>query len=174
MILNKDNLITDWQGTIGLRAICVTTFTLNEYDDPITFTVITFDNGKVAVQRDQSSWTTSGGLLNDFEVDKWRIIIEQATATEDETHVMVGNAYTFEELEKYLQKNVGKALIVTLTLAGVDGVGIRYVGRAIMHVFGVNFCGDWKRGDGVLFYSDSEVHAAEPNEVFTVLQIIQY
>lgn len=74
-----------------------------------------------------------------------------------------GKKYTFKRLEKFLNKweNRNKCLLVELQNQ-----------RAIMHVFGGNFCGDWKSGDGILFYDDNEQHSAEPEEGFILVKIL--
>ena len=72
-----------------------------------------------------------------------------------------GNKYRFFDLETYLQSNPGQCLLV------MDSEG----DCAMMHVFGGNFCGDWKSGDGILFYK-YEQHSAGPDDLFTLLQII--
>src|SRR4051812_23706086 len=174
--LNTENLIQDWQETVGLRVMCVDSFTLNDYDDPPTFTVITYDNGKVAVQRDQPYFTTSCGLIDATEAEKFRAFIESALQTQPTSEITPGNKYQFHELERWLNDwdNRDKALIVTHRIPGIIPAGTGFEGTAIMHTFGGNFCGDWLSGDGVLFYNDTEVHSAEPDQEFTVLQIIQY
>lgn len=75
-----------------------------------------------------------------------------------------GKSYTFKQLEDFLKKSDrGKSLIVESASFG---------DKAMMHIFGGNFCGDWLSGDGVLFYEDGEVHSANPDDGFLLLDII--
>lgn len=79
--------------------------------------------------------------------------------------IKVGSKHTFLALEKFLESKPGTFLVV-------ENIEYRNE-RAVMHVFGGNFCGDWKSGDGVLFYADGEVHSAEPGDHFKVISINQ-
>lgn len=73
--------------------------------------------------------------------------------------------YSFRELEIFLQNwdNRDKCLKVA-----DDNC------TALMHTFKGNFCGDWKDGDGILFYSDGEIHSSEPDTEFFLLEIIEF
>jgi hypothetical protein len=84
----------------------------------------------------------------------------------DKTNIKVGNVYTFQELEQYL---ANMDAVPPGTFALVENV--QYSERAIMHVFESNFCGDWRSGDGVLFYADGEVHSANCGDEFRLLSI---
>lgn len=90
--------------------------------------------------------------------------------------IQIGEKYTFAQLEEFLNDadSWGKALIVSHRIPGITSKGTGFPGTAIMHTFGGNFCGDWLSGDGVLFYNDTEVHSAEPDQEFKVLQIISF
>src|SRR4051812_28376732 len=99
---SKDNIITDWQETVGLRAICVDSFELSDLDDPATFTVITFDNGKVAIQRDQPYHTTRCGLVDADDAEKYRNEIEKALAVDPAGEIIPGQKYQFHQLESWL------------------------------------------------------------------------
>lgn len=74
-----------------------------------------------------------------------------------------GNTYTFIRLQEHL----GKSKPGTFALVE----NIQYGGRAIMHIFGGNFCGDWLSGDGVLFYADGEVHSANEGDEFKLISL---
>lgn len=77
----------------------------------------------------------------------------------------VKEVHSFKDLEEFLNKNPGTALIV------------RDIGNsqnAIMHTFGGNFCGDWKSGDGILFYEDGEQHSADSDAEFLINKIITF
>jgi hypothetical protein len=73
--MNPDNLITDWEEAVGLTITEVKEFTI-ECDDPAYMTVISFNNGKFAVQRDQSYFTTSCGLLDKSNIERYQSVIE--------------------------------------------------------------------------------------------------
>lgn len=74
-----------------------------------------------------------------------------------------GETYAFYNLAKRLgQRKPG-------TYALVEDK--QYGGRAIMHIFRVNFCGDWVSGNGVLFYADGEVHSANDGDEFKLISI---
>jgi hypothetical protein len=77
----------------------------------------------------------------------------------------INKVYKFSQLEKFLRKSDGnKCLLVKNVDQNIT---------AIMHVFAGNFCGDWLSGDGVLFYNDGEVHSAEPDDEFELINIIK-
>lgn len=92
------------------------------------------------------------------------------------SEIEIGKQYQFHRLESWLNEweNRNKALIVTHKIPGITPAGTGFDGTAIMHTFGGNFCGDWLSGDGVLFYNDNEAHSAEPDQEFTVVQIITF
>jgi hypothetical protein len=74
-----------------------------------------------------------------------------------------GKTYAFYNLEKRLgERKPG-------TYALVENV--QYGGRAIMHIFRGNFCGDWLSGDAVLFYADGETHSANEGDEFKLISI---
>lgn len=60
--LSIDNLIEEWKETIGLKIVSIEDYAIDA-DDPIELTVIHFDNGKFVIQRDQSYYTTTCGLV---------------------------------------------------------------------------------------------------------------
>lgn len=70
-------LIENWNDTIGLTIVSIKEFTI-DMDDPADFTIITFSNGKIAIQRDQSYYTTTCGLLDKDDVKRYIKEIEQA------------------------------------------------------------------------------------------------
>ena len=76
-------------------------------------------------------------------------------------------SYTFKELEEFLceEGNENKFLIVK---------NESYDSTAVMHVFMVNFCGDWRSGDGILFYNDGETHSAEDHDEFTLIDVVSF
>jgi hypothetical protein len=74
-----------------------------------------------------------------------------------------GEIYAFYNLAKRLGKRKPG------TYAIVENV--QYGGRAIMHIFRGNFCGDWLSGDGVLFYADGEVHSANDGDEFKLISL---
>ncbi len=76
-------------------------------------------------------------------------------------------AYTFKDLQRFLNEfgNRNKFLIVKNETHGCT---------AVMHVFMENFCGDWRSGDGVLFYNDGETHSAEECDKFTLIDIVSF
>lgn len=76
-------------------------------------------------------------------------------------------SYSFKELEDFLNewKNKNKSLVIKNESQDCT---------AMMHVFTENFCGAWVAGDGILFYSDGETHSAEPNDEFTLIDIISF
>lgn len=57
-----ENLIEDWKETIGLTIISIEDYNI-DCDDPIELSVIHFNNGRFVIQRDQSYYTTSCGLV---------------------------------------------------------------------------------------------------------------
>lgn len=67
--LSIDNLIKEWKETIGLKVVSIEDYTIDA-DDPIELTVIHFDNGKFAIQRDQSYYTTTCGLVWKLDFDR--------------------------------------------------------------------------------------------------------
>lgn len=69
MNLSKENIIDDWKETIGLKIVAIQSGYMKEYDDPAELTLIIFDNGKFCIQRDQSYYTTSCGLLDKFDIE---------------------------------------------------------------------------------------------------------
>lgn len=73
-----------------------------------------------------------------------------------------GDICTFKELEEFLTEPRNNSKYLKVERSG-------YV--AVMHVFRENFCGDWLCGDGILFYSDGEVHSAEPDDIFLLTDI---
>jgi hypothetical protein len=79
--------------------------------------------------------------------------------------VTTGNVYTFEQLEKFLAGDDNPPG----TFALVENT--KYGERAIMHVFSSNFCGDWRSGDGVLFYADGEVHSSNTSDEYELISI---
>jgi len=74
--------------------------------------------------------------------------------------------YTFKELQEFLYEidNCNKFLIVENDTED----------RAVMHVFRGNFCGDWRAGDGVLFYNDGETHSAEDDDEFMLINVLTF
>lgn len=77
-----------------------------------------------------------------------------------------GYVYTFEQLEKYLA-NTDEVLPGTFALVE----NVNYGERAVMHSFSTNFCGDWRSGDGVLFYADGEVHSSNAGDMYELISI---
>ena len=79
--------------------------------------------------------------------------------------VKIGDTKTFEQLEKYLNQweNRGKCIVVH---------DIEDNSFAFMHTFGGKFCGDWRSGDGILFYDNNEQHSALPEREFKILNIL--
>lgn len=73
----EENLIENWDEAIGLTITKINHFTI-ECDDPADHTIITFSNGKIAIQRDQPYFTTSCGLLDKDDVKRYANEIEQA------------------------------------------------------------------------------------------------
>lgn len=71
--MTKENLISDWNETVGLTISLVESFLFTVYDDPVELTIIYFTNGKFLVQEDQSSYTTTCGLLSFDDLEKWLI-----------------------------------------------------------------------------------------------------
>lgn len=63
-----ENLITDWNETIGLTVLSVKEATLDA-DDEITLTLIRFTNGKFLIQHDQEYYTTKSRLLYESDLD---------------------------------------------------------------------------------------------------------
>lgn len=76
-----------------------------------------------------------------------------------------GKTYTFEHLEKYLIDHEEKGMQF-LKVQNVE-----HGNKAMMFVFFENFCGNWRSGDGVLFYDDGETHSASDYDKFKVLEI---
>lgn len=79
--------------------------------------------------------------------------------------VKIGESYTFESLEKFLFQYENENKFLKL----YDPTNKQ---KAIMHVFFQNFCGNWRSGDGVLFYDDGETHSADSGDLFEVLEIM--
>lgn len=77
----------------------------------------------------------------------------------------IGKSYSFEDLEKYLFQYKNRKKFLKL-------FDLRDKQKAIMHVFFANFYGDWKSGDGVLFYDDCEVHSADSDDMFKVVEVM--
>lgn len=73
----EENLIENWEDAIGLTVTKVSCFTI-DCDDPADHTIITFNNGRFLVQRDQSYFTTSCGLLDKNDIKRYVKQIEQA------------------------------------------------------------------------------------------------
>lgn len=67
--LSIDNLIEEWKETIGLKIVSIEDYTIDA-DDTIELTVIHFDNGKFVIQRDQSYYTTTCGLVWSHDFDR--------------------------------------------------------------------------------------------------------
>ena len=67
--LTIENLIETWTDAIGLMVIQIVEYSFNDYDDVPNFTVIHFGGGRFLIQRDQSYYTTTCGLIckADFE-----------------------------------------------------------------------------------------------------------
>lgn len=75
------------------------------------------------------------------------------------------STYSFEQLEAFLKEaDRGSYLLVE---------NLEYKHKAVMHVFGGNFCGDWMSGDGVLFYDNGEVHSANPEDEFRLIKKLE-
>lgn len=73
--------------------------------------------------------------------------------------------YTFEQLEGFMNKSdPGTYLLVE---------NMEFKQKAVMHIFGGNFCGDWLSGDGVLFYDNGEVHSSNPDDEFRLIKIME-
>lgn len=74
--------------------------------------------------------------------------------------------YTFKDLESFLQDldNRSRALVVEN----------KFGDHGMMHVFGGNFCGDWRSGDGVVFWNDKDVTSADSEDKFKLMQIIEF
>jgi len=70
MKLTPDNIITNWAEAVGLTITGIKEFTI-DCDDPAYMTIIIFNNGKVAVQRDQSYFTTSCGLVDSEDLQRY-------------------------------------------------------------------------------------------------------
>lgn len=70
MELDINNLIESWADTIGLTIIDIVEYSFDTYDDVPDFTIIHFEGGKFAIQRDQSYYTTSCGLIYKSEFEK--------------------------------------------------------------------------------------------------------
>lgn len=68
--LSIENLIESWTETIGLTIVQIVEYSFNDYDDVPDFTIIHFSGGKFAIQRDQSYYTTSCGLICKADFDK--------------------------------------------------------------------------------------------------------
>ena len=64
-----DNLIEEWKETVGLKIVSIEDYKIGA-DDPIELTVIHFDNGKFVIQRDQSYYTTTCGLVWKHDFDR--------------------------------------------------------------------------------------------------------
>lgn len=79
---------------------------------------------------------------------------------------IIGKKYTFSQLEKLI------------SIDEIDDpkfyrvLNDQYQSFAMMTVFMENFSQTWQSGDGVLFYDDSEVHSADPGDIFILLEII--
>jgi hypothetical protein len=68
--LNPENLIENWAEAIGLTIIQITEYSFNDYDEIPEFTVIYFSDGRFAIQRDQSYYTTTCGLVCKRDFDR--------------------------------------------------------------------------------------------------------
>jgi hypothetical protein len=75
--LKIENLIENWTDTIGLTVIQIVEYCFNYYDDVPEFTIIHFSDGRFAIQRDQSYWTTTCGLICKSELSKHLNEVEQ-------------------------------------------------------------------------------------------------
>lgn len=84
-----------------------------------------------------------------------------------ENQIEVNQVYTFKELEKYLGQWEARTHYLKVR-------NIEHNNMALMLIFPENFCtGIWLSGDGVLFYlKDSEVHSANDEDEFKVLEIL--
>lgn len=76
-----DNLIENWTETIGLTVIQIVEYSFNDYDDVPEFTIIHFAGGRFLIQRDQSYYTTSCGLICKADFEKH--LMEVARANPD-------------------------------------------------------------------------------------------
>jgi hypothetical protein len=83
------------------------------------------------------------------------------------TKLVKEQTYNFSHLETFLNEweNRNKLLIVKDKANNAT---------AVMHIFLENFCGDWKSGDGILFYSDGEAHSAESYDEFLLIDIVTF
>ena len=75
--------------------------------------------------------------------------------------------YSFKDLEKFLNEWENRNKFLKLN-------NISQKCTAIMHIFSENFCGDWLSGDGILFYSDGEVHSANPDDEFLLIEVVEF
>jgi len=75
--------------------------------------------------------------------------------------------YSFKQLQDFLNDwdNRNKFLIVK---------NKEQNSTAVMHVFMENFCGEWKSGDGILFYNDGEAHSADDSDKFTLINTVSF
>jgi len=78
-----------------------------------------------------------------------------------------GKIYGFKRLEAALREyEIGERAV--FVVEDIDAGE-----RAFMHTFSGNFCGDWRSGDGILFYESHEEHSANPNALFKLLKVIE-
>jgi hypothetical protein len=75
--MNIENALTEWTEAIGLQIIAVQEFYAEWFDDPVTITVLSFDNGKYLVQWDQPYYTTYSGVCAGKELEEAFSIIER-------------------------------------------------------------------------------------------------
>lgn len=80
-------------------------------------------------------------------------------------NIQAGENYEFKALEYWLNTWENRNKCLVLHLGKESG---------IMHTFGGNFCGDWRSGDGVIFWDNNDVTSADPDDRFLVKQIIQF
>jgi hypothetical protein len=76
--LSIENLIENWADTIGLTVVHIVEYSFNDYDDVPEFTIIHFAGGQFLIQRDQSYYTTSCGLICKADFEKHLMEVARA------------------------------------------------------------------------------------------------
>jgi len=71
-----DNLIEDWELAVGLTIEAIENYTI-DCDESAYLTVIYFSNCKFAMQRDQSNYTTTCGLIDRLNFERHLKFIKQ-------------------------------------------------------------------------------------------------
>lgn len=80
-----------------------------------------------------------------------------------EEKMIPGELYSFTKLQEFLIDSDRNIYLI------VENTEMSQT--AVMHVFMENFCGDWRSGDGVLFYADGETHSANEDDLFRLVEI---